>query len=157
MNLLVLFCILYVWRHFCSTDILLIFESTEHHQVWLTWWRHQMETFSMLLSIRAGNSPVPGEFTKARDAELWCFDLHLKKWLSKQWWGWWFETPVRPLWRHCNEVCHIRVYEEMVQGDQGVLSRQYLALIIMPIPFDILFGCAEFVSSIQCLLSLREI
>ena len=22
--------------------------------------------------------------------------------LSKQWWGWWFETPSRRLWRHCN-------------------------------------------------------
>ena len=27
-----------------------------------TWWRHQMETFSALLIICAGNSPVPGEF-----------------------------------------------------------------------------------------------
>ena len=25
----------------------------------LTWWRHQMETFSALLAICAGNSPVP--------------------------------------------------------------------------------------------------
>ena len=30
--------------------------------VWLPWWRHQMETFSALLAICAGNSPVPGEF-----------------------------------------------------------------------------------------------
>ena len=29
--------------------------------VW-SWWRHQMETFSTLLAICAGNSPVPGEF-----------------------------------------------------------------------------------------------
>ena len=27
-----------------------------------TWWRHQMETFSALLAICAGNSPVSGEF-----------------------------------------------------------------------------------------------
>ena len=26
-----------------------------------TWWRHQIETFSALLDICAGNSPVPGE------------------------------------------------------------------------------------------------
>ena len=26
------------------------------------WWRHQMETFSALLALCAGNSPVPGEF-----------------------------------------------------------------------------------------------
>ena len=39
------------------------------------WWRHQMETFSVLLAICAGNSPVTGEFprTKAGDAELWYF------------------------------------------------------------------------------------
>ena len=28
----------------------------------MAWWRHQMETFSALLAICAGNSPVPGEF-----------------------------------------------------------------------------------------------
>ena len=45
-------------------------------QTWKeTWWRHQMETFSALLAICAGNSPVPGEFPaqRAGDAELWCF------------------------------------------------------------------------------------
>ena len=35
-----------------------------------TWWRHQMETFSTLLAICAGN---PAVTTKASDAELWCF------------------------------------------------------------------------------------
>ena len=30
------------------------------------------------------------------------FNLRLNKRLSKQWWGWRFETPSRPLWRHCN-------------------------------------------------------
>ena len=38
--------------------------------------------------------------TKASDAELWCNGLN--KWLSKQSWGWRFETPSRSLWRHCN-------------------------------------------------------
>ena len=40
---------------------------------------------------------------RSRDAELF-FDLRMKKPLSKQWSGWWFETLSRPLWRHCN-VC----------------------------------------------------
>ena len=31
-----------------------------------SWWRHQMETFSALLAICAGNSPVPGEFPAHR-------------------------------------------------------------------------------------------
>ena len=30
------------------------------------------------------------------------FDMHLNKRLSKQSWGWWFETLLHPLWRHCN-------------------------------------------------------
>ena len=35
------------------------------------WWRHQMETFTTLLFLCAGNSSVT--LTKASDAELWCF------------------------------------------------------------------------------------
>ena len=31
-----------------------------------TWWRHQMETFSALLAICEGNSPVTGEFLAQR-------------------------------------------------------------------------------------------
>ena len=31
-----------------------------------SWWRHQMETFSALLVICAGNSPVTGEFPAQR-------------------------------------------------------------------------------------------
>ena len=40
--------------------------------------------------------------TKASDAELWCFYLRLNERLSKQSWGWWFETLSHPIWRHCN-------------------------------------------------------
>ena len=38
------------------------------------------------------------------DAELWCllWSVRPNKWLSKQSWGWRFETPSRSLWRHCN-------------------------------------------------------
>ena len=32
------------------------------------------------------------------------FDLRLNKRLSKQSWGWWFETPSCPSWRHCNVI-----------------------------------------------------
>ena len=30
------------------------------------------------------------------------FDLRVNERLSKQSWGWWFETPSSSLWRHCN-------------------------------------------------------
>ena len=40
--------------------------------LWLsTWWRHQMETFSVLLAICAGNSPDPvwiNDWVNNRDA-----------------------------------------------------------------------------------------
>ena len=69
-----------------------------------SWWRHQMETFSALLAIYI-NSPVPGEFPAQRPGPVTrsfhvFFDLHQNKPLSKQSWGWWFETPPHPLWRH---------------------------------------------------------
>ena len=62
-----------------------------------------METFSALLAICAGNSPVTGEFPSQRPVTSnfdVFFDLRLNERLSKQSWGWWFETPLRPLWRH---------------------------------------------------------
>ena len=66
-----------------------------------------METFSALLTLCEGNSPVTGEFPSQRPV-TWSFDvffdMRLNKRLSKQSWGWWFETPSHPLWRHCNEA-----------------------------------------------------
>ena len=70
-----------------------------------SWWRHQMETFSALLATCAGNSPVPGEFPTQRPVtrsfDVY-FDLRPNKRLSKQSWGWWFETQSCSLWRHRN-------------------------------------------------------
>ena len=60
-----------------------------------------------------------GEFTghrrissqKASNADFDAlFDLRLFKRLSKQSWGWWFETPSRPLWRHS------KVYGNVLMG-----------------------------------------
>ena len=70
-----------------------------------SWWRHQMETFFALLALCAGHSPVTGEFPSQRPVTRSFdvfFDLRLNKRLSKQSWDWWFETPSRPLWCHCN-------------------------------------------------------
>ena len=76
-----------------------------------------METFPALLLLCVGNSPVTGEFPIQRGSGvvLWSareqrpvtrsfdfFYLHLNKRLSKQSWGWWSETPLRSLRRHCN-------------------------------------------------------
>ena len=72
-----------------------------------TWWSHQMETFSELLALCAGNSPVTGEFPSqrpvTRNFDVF-FDLRQNIRLSKQSRGWCFETPSRPLWRHCSDL-----------------------------------------------------
>ena len=58
------------------------------------WWRHQMETFSALLALCAGNSPVTGEFPSQRPVTQ-SFDvflgLCLNKRLSKHSRDWWFD------------------------------------------------------------------
>ena len=65
-------------------------------------WRHQMETFSLLLA------PLWGEWTSlqrpvTRNFDAF-FDLRLNKWLSKQQRRRWFETLSRPLWRKYNVI-----------------------------------------------------
>ena len=103
----------------CSWRLSTTYHAIHNHRFWQVWvmtwqcislhqspwWRHQMETFSALLALCAGNSPVTGELPAQRPV-TWSFDvfcdLRLNTRLGKQWWGWWFETPPRPLWRHCD-------------------------------------------------------
>ena len=71
------------------------------------WWRHQMETFSALLAICVGNSPVTGGISTRRPVTVSFdifIDLRLFKRLNKQSWGWWYETPSHSLWRHRNVI-----------------------------------------------------
>ena len=51
------------------------------------------------------NSPHKGQWRG-----VLMFDLRLNKRLSKQWWGWWFATPLFPLRRHCNDRQQSRCY-----------------------------------------------
>ena len=71
------------------------------HFVW-PWLRHQIETFSALLALSAGNSPVTGEFPTQRPVTR-SFNVFFDLRHSKQSWGWWFETPLCSLLRHCND------------------------------------------------------
>ena len=105
----------------------LLWQSMELLQIsWVTWqfWQwplgwHALSHYRyIMMTSSSGNifrvtGHLCGEFTghrwiprtKTSDAELWwCFHLRLNKRLSKQWCGWWFETPSRPLWHHCNDV-----------------------------------------------------
>ena len=57
-----------------------------------------------------GHRLIP--LTKASNAEFNVFfDLRLNKRLSKQSRRWWFETPSRSLWRHCD------AFEDRVLAD----------------------------------------
>ena len=51
------------------------------------WWRHQMEPFSTLLTLCAGNSPVTGEFPAqrpvTRNFDVF-FDLRLNGWVNSR-------------------------------------------------------------------------
>ena len=70
--------------------------------------------------------------TKTSDAELWCFLWSSPERLSKQSWGWWFETPSGPLWRHCN-----------VKPNDGYMRRQPRTALVQ-IMYYRLFGAKQF-------------
>ena len=100
------------FRGYKTPCYLNLFPGSIQHIVKFSWWRHQMETFSALLAICAGNSPVPGpgEFLTQRPVTRSFdvfFDLRLNKRLGNQWWGWWFETLSRALWCHRNGCCNM--------------------------------------------------
>ena len=72
---------------------------------------------SALLVICAGNSPVTSEFPAQRPLRRIFdvfFDLRLNKRLSKQSWGWWFETPSFSLWHQCNDEGVTKLYSNMM-------------------------------------------
>ena len=86
----------------------------------IAWWRHQMETFSALLALCAGKSPVSGEFPAQRPVTRSFdvfFDLRQIERLSKHSRGWWFETPSIPLCRHCNDFVDAVVVQDSGKCD----------------------------------------
>ena len=106
------FYVLRLWTWFASESLVSdCGEFPRHRDRWLlsyvSIWRHQMETFSALLALCAGNSPpVTGEFPTQRPVTRGFdvfFDLRLNKQLNKQPWGWWFEMLSRSLLHHCND------------------------------------------------------
>ena len=63
-------------------------------------WKHFPRNWPL-----CGEFTGPGEFPTQRPVTRSFdvfFDLRLNKRLSKQTWGWWFETLSWSLWRHCN-------------------------------------------------------
>ena len=71
-----------------------------------------------------GDFPAKGPVTRSVDV---FFDLRLNKRLSKQSWGWWFETPLRPLWRHCNAEQRKTKFWALRQNQCFVVYQQYFS------------------------------
>ena len=87
--------------------MLLSFDCSSTHEVTL---RYQMSSNGNIFHVTGhlcGEFTGPGQFPTQRPV-TWSFDvvldLHLKKRLSKQWWGWWLEMLLHPLWSHRNVV-----------------------------------------------------
>ena len=98
-------CFFYIIYHFVWFFLFCFLLCKSHCKIGSAWWHRQMETFSALLALCDGNSPVAGEFHAQRPVTRSFdvfFDLRLNQPLSKQSWGWWSETPPSPLWRLCN-------------------------------------------------------
>ena len=57
--------------------------------------------YNIMTSSNGNKFPLYWPLTRNFDV---FFDLRLNKWLSKQSWGWWFETPSHPVWRDGNEL-----------------------------------------------------
>ena len=87
-----------------------------------TWLAPQLSFCGNMMTPSNGNifrvtGPLWGEFTdhrwipltRASDAELWCFlwSACEQNVNSKQSWRRWFETPLRSLIRHCNELTDV--------------------------------------------------
>ena len=76
----------------------------------------QWEMINMMTSPNGNifrvTGPLCGEFPAQRPVTRSFdvfFDLRPNKRVSKQPWGWWFETLSWSLWRHCNEISIIGV------------------------------------------------
>ena len=72
----------------------------------VSWWRHQMETFSPLLAFVRGIGGFPSQRPVTWSFDDF-FDLRLTNRLSKQSRRWWFETPSCTVWRHCNRQLQV--------------------------------------------------
>ena len=86
------------------------FRAINHFRVRVHWLHRINCATSVMMTSSNGNifrvtghlcGEFPAQRPVTRSFDVF-FDLRLNKWLSKQPWGWWFETPSHPLWRHCN-------------------------------------------------------
>ena len=85
------------WAYFVS----LTHKQLKHDDV--IKWRHFPQYWPFARGIHRSpmNSLHKGQW---HGALMFFFYLRLYIRLSEQSWDWWFETPLHPLWCHCNEM-----------------------------------------------------
>ena len=63
-------------------------------------WKHFTRCWPFVWGIHRSQRPVTRSF------DIF-FDLLPNNRWTKQSWGWWFETPSRSFWRHCNATSYV--------------------------------------------------
>ena len=126
-----------------------------------SWWRHQMETFSAILALCAGNSPATGEFPSQRPVTRGFdvfFDLRLIKRLNKQLRCRWFKTPSCSLWRHSNDEQKSYLQDDPVSRQNTIkqkgsycdyifATREVVVGITLNVANDDKFQCIDFLQT----------
>ena len=104
--------------------------------------RHQSDwTYLTHTLIHYRSSHVPnGEITGQRwwrlgNALIFLFDLCLNKRLSKQSWGWWFETPSCSFWCHCNDAEKRAAVIKQIMLDRGLWRSEALGVFVRWVNF----------------------
>ena len=67
-------------------------------------WKHLPRNWPFVRGIHRSpvNSPHKGQWRGALMFSLIC--VWINDWVNNREAAWWFETPSRPLWRHCNDI-----------------------------------------------------
>ena len=90
-------------RRSWTTDMICVSRNERKCKCFLMWL--EIPHF-MMTSSNGDLFRVTGHLCREFTGQLWSFDIFFdmcpNNRLSKQSWGWWFETPSHPLWRHCN-------------------------------------------------------
>ena len=87
----------------CLLPLFLCNSGNEHQNNDVIKWKHYPHYWPFVWGIHQPpvKSPHKGQWRRTLMFSLICA---LNKWLSKQPWGWWFETSLPSLWCHCNEI-----------------------------------------------------
>ena len=151
--------------------ILLISAHTRFRSVYSWNWHHLFRwpcnRNSMMMSpngtIFRVTGHLCGEFTehrwiphiKASVAELCVFfDLRLNKRLSKQSWGWWFETLLRPFWHHCIMASNKKQqWHRIKNGSHFILCLMALPLLCVYLKWTLMSKHLRTCMGSVCILS----